>query len=125
MSKLTDAVSAVATGQVRPVNVAVSPDLVVESTKTDYSWQRALEYRISLACESRVWVTDAELFRGNGALEGAVREAKRSLVEAVFGEFRPQFRQLHRMLYEMPPGSDVEALRTRLRAFELQMFGGF
>jgi hypothetical protein len=48
----------------------------------------------------------------------AVQRTKRQVVEAIFGEFRADFRSIERALYD----SDIETARVMFHALEDKMF---
>lgn len=75
-------------------------------------------YKVGLKIGNQVMVSDHELLRNEHALTDAINNTKRSVVEAVFGEFRPAIREIHNALYEY----DVEKARFLLVKLEEQMF---
>ena len=75
-------------------------------------------YKIGLKIGNQVMVSDHELLRNEHALTDAINNTKRSVIEAVFGEFRPTIRQIYDALYDY----DVDKARHLLVKLEEQMF---
>lgn len=74
------------------------------------------EYRIKATFGANVVVTD-EMWDGIG-LEYAINQVHRSVVEAVFGEFRVPLREIRKALWE----KDLNKVNTLLQELEVQMF---
>lgn len=75
-------------------------------------------YKIGLKIGNQVTISDHELLRNEHALTDAINNTKRSVIEAVFGEFRPTIRLIYDALYD----HDVEKARFLLIKLEEQMF---
>lgn len=76
-------------------------------------------YRIGVTLGSQVAVTDFDMLQGKDAIALAIERTKRSIVEAVFGEFRQDIMQLHNAIYDR----DFQKARTILTNLEEKMFG--
>jgi len=55
-----------------------------------------IQYRVSVTLGSQCWVDEIERMQRADALEMAVQRTKRQVIEAIFGEFRTDFRSLER-----------------------------
>lgn len=76
------------------------------------------QYRIGVTLGSQCWVGEYEKMRSEDALANAVERTKRQVIEAIFGEFRVDFRSIERALYD----SDIESARVMLHDMEARMF---
>lgn len=116
MSKLIDLINAVPTGRVEP---QLQPlDRVLQVSEEYPSLPFAREYRISCTFGAKVVVNDENLAYSTDRLKYAIRQVKQNIVEAVFGEFRPDFRRIQTALYSNNP---EEASRL-LQELEDRMF---
>jgi hypothetical protein len=77
-----------------------------------------IQYKISVTLGATCWVTEMEQFKNDDALELAVQRTKRQVVEAIFGEFRADFRSIERALYD----SNIEEARVMFHTLEKRMF---
>lgn len=124
MSKLVSAVQSFDTGDRKVLRAKKSKlfdDLVKLESQVfeDKSTQEVAKiYRIGVKFGSQVMVTDVELINNPDALTHAINSTKKSITEAVFGEFRPLIRQIYDALYDY----DVEKARWVLNQLEVQMF---
>lgn len=124
MSKLVSAVQSFDTGDRKVLRAKKSKlfdDLVKLESQVfeDKSTQEVAKiYRIGVKFGSQVMVTDVELMNNPDALTHAINSTKKSITEAVFGEFRPLIRQIYDALYDY----DVEKARWVLNQLEVQMF---
>lgn len=75
-------------------------------------------YRIGVTLGSQVTVADFDMLKDKNALALAIERTKRSIVEAVFGEFRQDIMQLHNAIYDR----DFQKSRTILTNLENKMF---
>jgi hypothetical protein len=77
-----------------------------------------IQYRIGVTIGSECWVDRLEHLEDGNALEAAIQRTKRQVIEAIFGEFRVDFRNIERALYD----SDIETARVMFHALEDRMF---
>jgi hypothetical protein len=77
-----------------------------------------IQYRIGVTLGSQCWVDELEQLKSDNALANAIERTKRQVIEAIFGEFREDFRNIERSLYD----SNVEEARVQLHAMEDKMF---
>ena len=77
-----------------------------------------IQYRISVTIGSQCWVSEFEQLKNDNALVMAVQRTKRQVIEAIFGEFRADFRSIERALYD----NDIETARVMFHALEDRMF---
>ena len=122
MSKLLEAMQALDTGDrnlITPKKSKLFDNVVdIKSTVFEDKLNVAKVYRISATFGNKVMVTDTELLSNPNALEQAIDHVKRTVAEAVFGEFRPIIIQIYNALYDY----DVEQARKLLVELEYQMF---
>ena len=117
MSKLVDAVEAVTDNRRRykPEKLfAQLVDVKAEFDK-DFSISYQTRYQIRAKIGAAAWIDDG----GPTSLERAVEQTKRSIIEAVFGEFRPYFRELQMAIWD---GKSDKEIKEILDRFEKQMF---
>ena len=78
-----------------------------------------IQYRIGVTLGAQCWVEDSlKNKNGDDAIEMAVQRTKRQVIEAIFGEFRDDFRSIERALYD----SNIEEARIMFHALEDKMF---
>jgi hypothetical protein len=77
-----------------------------------------IQYRIGVTLGAQCWVDEMEQFKNDDALVMAIQRTKRQVVEAIFGEFRADFRSIERALYD----SNIEEARVMFHALEDRMF---
>lgn len=124
MSQLVNAIQAFDTGERKALRTKKSKlfeDLVkLESQiyEDKSSYDVAKIYRIGVKFGNQVMVSEHDVLRSEHALTDAINNTKRSVIEAVFGEFRPTIRQIYDALYD----HDVEKARKILSDLEYQMF---
>lgn len=123
MSKLVNAIQAFDTGErkiLRAKKSKLFEDLVELESQIyeDISYDVAKIYKIGVKFGNQVMVSEHEILRNEHALTDAINNTKRSVVEAVFGEFRPTIRQIYDALYDY----DVDKARKILSDLEVQMF---
>jgi HAMP domain-containing protein len=75
-------------------------------------------YRIGVTLGSTCVVTETEYLKDEYALGHAIGRTKKQVIEAVFGEFRQDFRLIERHLYNY----EFEEAATALRRMEDKMF---
>ncbi len=73
-------------------------------------------YTVGVTIQARAYISDADLKREVG--QHAIRDTKRHIVEAVFGEFRLPISTLHQAISM----GDLDKARRLLKELELQMF---
>lgn len=74
-------------------------------------------YKIGVTLGAKVTVSELDAVHGDAILE-AVERTKRSIVEAVFGEFREDFYRLESAIYDR----DFQKARTLLTEFQRKMY---
>ena len=77
-----------------------------------------IQYRIGVTLGAQCWVSEMEKLKNDDAVELAVQRTKRQVIEAIFGEFRQDFRSIERALYD----SNIEEARVMFHALEGKMF---
>jgi len=77
-----------------------------------------IQYRIGVTLGAQCWVSEMEQLKNDDSLVMAVERTKRQVIEAIFGEFRADFRSIERALYD----SDIETARVMFHALEDKMF---
>ena len=77
-----------------------------------------VQYRIGITLGSQCWVDELGQLKNDDAVINAIERTKRQVIEAIFGEFREDFRNIERALYD----SNVEDARVQLHAKEKKMF---
>jgi hypothetical protein len=77
-----------------------------------------IQYKIGVTLGSQCWVDELEQLKSDNALANAIERTKRQVIEAIFGEFREDFRSIERALYD----SDIETVRVMFHALENRMF---
>ena len=126
MSQIVRAVTAVDTGQRKVIdNKMFSPlfqdvfqmqERIEDVHSADYITAKL--YRIGITLGHQAMVTDNNLKDGPDELEYAIERAKKSIVEAIFGEFREDFMRLSNALYDR----DYQKAQALLVQFERKMF---
>jgi hypothetical protein len=114
MSKLAKVLQDAVTGNVRasrsPTNNYMDVSLHVKADPHHLS----KEYLLKATFEAKAWLDDSDV---NGRI-GITYSLKRSILEEVFGEFRPYLIELRTALYDQ----DLNRAQTLLAEFEHQMF---
>lgn len=75
-------------------------------------------YKIGVTLGNSCLVTELDYRKNAYALEHAIVRTKKQVIEAVFGEFRPDFRAIERYLYNY----EFEEAALALRKMEDRMF---
>lgn len=75
-------------------------------------------YKIGVTLGNTCVVTETEYLGDENALGEAIKRTKQQVIEAVFGEFRQDFRLIERHLYNY----EFEEAATALRRMEDKMF---
>lgn len=91
---------------------------VREDMQTTRTASSEIQYKIGVTIGSQCWVDHLEYLKDGNALEAAIERTKRQVIEAIFGEFRADFRNIERALYD----SDIETARVMFHALEDRMF---
>lgn len=100
---------------------SVSPLDGLMKTKETYDRivpMQAIEYVISTQLATKVIIREEAIEAQPNILEYTVRKAKRDIIEAVFGEFRANFKELRSHAYKT---GDYELLQ-KLDKFEKEMY---
>lgn len=126
MSQVVRAIAAVDTGQRKVIdNKKFSPlfqdvfnmqERIEDVHSADYFTAKL--YRIGITLGYQSMVTDNNLKDGPEELELAIERAKKSVIEAIFGEFREDFLRLNNALYDR----DYQKAQALLVQFERKMF---
>ena len=121
MSQLVNAIIATDTGNSKYIHDSFSPlfqDLFNKKESVDVNvTNMAKIYNIGVTLGNQVSVMefpDSQI----DSLEMAIQRTKRSVVEAIFGEFRENFYQLERAIYD----HDFLKARLVLTEFQRKMF---
>ncbi len=77
-----------------------------------------IQYKIGVTLGAQCWVDEMDQIKNDDALVMAIQRTKRQVVEAIFGEFRADFRSIERALYD----SNIEEARVMFHALEDRMF---
>ena len=119
MSKVVNAIMAVKEDRCRIKQTKLFQDVfaVREDIRT-LNPGTEIQYRIGVTIGSQCWVSEMEQLQNDNALVMAVERTKRQVIEAIFGEFRADFRNIERALYD----SDIETARVMFHALEDRMF---
>ena len=76
------------------------------------------QYRIGVMLGAECWITETQKLSSEDAVELAIQRTKRQVIEAIFGEFRADFRNIERAIYN----NDMENAGVLLHAMEKKMF---
>lgn len=119
MSKLVQAVEASRynNGQMRikPERLLASLMDINNTFEKDIAYTTQTRYSIRVKIGADAWIDDG---REGTHIEQAVKQTQRAIIEAVFGEFRPYFRELHLAVLD----GKYDELHEILDRFERQMF---
>jgi hypothetical protein len=126
MSQIAQTIQAVATGEKRAARKKLSPLFEKMASADLQSSHEPLNmvtfFRLQLKLVNQFCVSDLDVMKqpnGSSAYTEAVARAKRQMIEAVFGEFRPYFRRLEQAIYDY----DMEEAGAILREMEDVMYG--
>jgi hypothetical protein len=114
MSALVKAIQAVRTGQRIPIYEHAPVFVDADVAPNHVGGVDGQVYRVGVRADCRAILTR------ESDLPHLVDEAKRNIIEHVFGEFRGDFRRVHQALWER----DIDQARERLAEMERRMFGG-
>ncbi len=127
MSQLVRAIVATDTGHRREVQDSFSPlftdvfnrkELLEDTSDPVYIGKI---YRIGVTLSAQAMVSDLNIINGSQdecALESAIERTKRSIIEAVYGEFREDFLRIESALYDR----DFRKARSMLTEFQRKMY---
>ena len=120
MSQVVNAIVATKGDRVRVKQTKLFRDVFsvredMETTRTAFT---EIQYRIGVTIGSQCWVDELTQIKDSDALTEAINRTKRQVIEAIFGEFRVDFRNIERALYD----SDIETARVMFHALEDRMF---
>jgi hypothetical protein len=124
MSQISKAIEWTDTGERKLIRTKLSP-LFEQMVDTKASWETTKDYnvlkqyRIQLTLRNTFTVSELEVLKNNDALKEAVDRAKKQMIEAVFGEFRPYIRRLEQAIYDY----NMEEAGNILQDMENVMFG--
>ena len=119
MSNVVNAIMAKKGDRARPKQTKLFQD--VFTVREDIQTVTAgieVQYRIGVTLGSECWVDEISIIKAPNALEMAIDRSKRQVIEAIFGEFRADFRNIERALYD----SNIEEARVMLHDLEKKMF---
>lgn len=127
MSQLVRAIVATDTGNRKVIDDASFSPLFVDvfdmkqnvAETYDIKMHAATIYRVGVTLGAKVTVSEFDRLQDESALEMAIERTKRSVIEAVFGEFRQDILQLHNAIYDR----DFQKSRALLTTLEKKMFG--
>ena len=126
MSQVVKAITAVDTGDRRAIPKGLSP-LFTDVFQKREDWNElhttsaevVTMYKIGVTLGNTIAVNQFEVLKnGHSPLEEAVYRAKQSIIEAIFGEFRSDFRMIEQALYNY----DYEKVRVLLNKMEERMY---
>jgi hypothetical protein len=126
MSQIVRAIAAIDTGQRKvfdekkftPLFQDVFESKMQVSEVRDIEFTTAKLFKIGVTLGQSTMVTELEQLGSDDALSEAIYRTKRSVIEAIFGEFREDFMRIQNALYDR----DFQKARTLLVAFENKMF---
>lgn len=119
MSQVVNAIMATKSDRVRFKQPKLFQDVfAVREEINEVNAGLEIQYRIGVTLGSQCWISDSARAQNDNAIEMAVQRTKRQVIEAIFGEFRADFRSIERALYN----SDIETARVMFHALEDRMF---
>lgn len=118
MSKVVNAITAERSDKKRYPQSQLFQDVFKVREDIQKSPTLEVQYRIGVTLGSQCWVSEEMNLSRNDAIEKAVQRTKRQVIEAIFGEFREDFRNIERALYD----SNIENARVMLHRMEDKMF---
>ncbi len=119
MSKLAAKIDDVLTGKHRTSRLPSTRyfDIKFNTGGTQYTHGVDKEVMLDFRLRTNAWVNDLE-WNNTDVRSTIIRDLKRSMIEEVFGEFRPLIIELRSSLYD----GDTVRTRTLLAELEHQMF---
>lgn len=123
MSNVVKAIAASDTGERRIKSVKSRLfqdvfDMKEQITSTQAHDDVLKHYRIGVTLGNTCVVSELDVMGNEHALTEAILRTKRQVIEAIFGEFRQDFRIIERHLYNY----EFEEAATAVRAMEDKMF---
>tara|TARA_R110000868_G_scaffold543_13_gene3982 strand:- start:1941 stop:2315 length:375 start_codon:yes stop_codon:yes gene_type:complete len=118
MSKVVNAIMATKEDRRRLKQTKLFQDVFAAREDIQTHAVMEIQYRIGVTLGAQCWVSETEILKNGGALEMAIERTKRQVIEAIFGEFRQDFRSIERALYD----SNIEEARVMFHALEGKMF---
>ena len=121
MSNVVKAIAATDTGErrIKPVKSRLFQDVFsMKEISQDLPVDAMIRYRIGITIGSDCFVSDLDKLQNDSALHEAIQRTKQQVIEAIFGEFRQDFRIIERHLYNY----EFEEAATAVRAMEQKMF---
>lgn len=121
MSNVVKAIAATDTGEriIKPVKSRLFRDVFsMKELSGDLPVDAMTRYRIGITIGSDCFVSDLDKLQNDNALHEAIQRTKQQVIEAIFGEFRQDFRIIERLLYNY----EFEEAATAVRAMEQKMF---
>lgn len=122
MSNIVKAIEATDTGErkIIPVKSKLFQDVfsMREEFSTTYVHEVARVYKIGITLGNTCMVPEHQSLKNDNAYSHAIQRTKEQVIEAIFGEFRQDFRMIERHLYNY---EFEEAVRA-LGAMETKMF---
>lgn len=115
MSKVVSMIKATDTGRRSIKKERLSKVMnIKEGVETDFAAQYNMLYRIEVKLGAQTTVPAYDTDR----LQYAIQDTKKNVIEYMFGEFRPYFREISMALWE----EDTKAAMEIMARFEKQMF---
>ena len=114
MSKLAEQIKAVQTNE-RHAQRSPVINIVAGSSEIPPLGSRAEHYRYELTA---TFGCTAIMEFGTPSVQGILKEVRRQVLDEVFGEFRQNFNEIERALFDY----DNEAARKALQSFRQRMF---
>ena len=119
MSKLSQRIDDVLTGQYRASRLPPPryTDIKFHTSAMQHEYGTDKEVMLSVQLRTKAWINE-RTWNDTEIRSQAIRDLKRSMIEEIFGEFRPIIIELHSSIYDV----DVNRTRTLLAELEHQMF---
>ena len=115
MSKVVSMIKATDTGRRSMKKERLSKVMDIrENVEADAAYNYNIQYRIKVEFGATTMVPAHDTDR----LQYAIQDTKKNVIEYMFGEFRPYFRELSMALWE----EDTKAAMEIMARFEKQMF---
>ena len=126
MSNVVKAIAATDTGErrIKPEKSRLFQDMfsmkeeISEDLGRDGWAKTMIRYRIGITIGNDCFVSNFDALKNASALHEAIQRTKQQAIEAIFGEFRQDFRIIERHLYNY----EFEEAATAVRAMEQKMF---
>jgi len=119
MSQVVNAIMATKNDRVRLKQTKLFQDVFsVREDMQTLNPGTEIQYRIGATLGAQCWVDELSQLKAGDAVEMAIERTKRQVIEAIFGEFRADFRSIERALYD----SNIEEARVMFHALEDRMF---